>query len=101
VFLARRTRNPDGTHAPPEGYLHEDEPAVRFEDVNWEKEWTRPDHFADSYIGRMYRKNLFREVFSTGMEGLFSGAHGALIGHDGYRADHEHRDLTLGILAAV
>jgi hypothetical protein len=101
VFLARRTRNPDGTHAPPEGYLHEDQPASQFEDLNWEKEWTRPDHFADSYIGRMYRRNLFREVFSTGMEGLFSGAHGALVGRDGYRADQEHRDLTLGILAAV
>lgn len=62
-------------------------------------EFTRSDGFADAYIGKQYPDTGNSEAFSMGMEGVFAGRFGGLVGAGGCRADVEHRDLILGVLA--
>jgi hypothetical protein len=70
------------------------------------------DHFASYYIGRNYNHKSHTEIFSMGMETTFLGTNGSLIGlalpryeHASrvtiFRADIEHRNLTIGILAGI
>lgn len=72
--------------------------------------WIR-DHFSNPYTGKAYDDGG-NEVFSTGVESTLFGTSGSLIGlalpsKEGsllltqYRADIEHRNLTLGILAGI
>lgn len=73
-----------------------------------------PDGFVDSYIGKQYNDKYHTEVFSMGVEALFTGEHGGLLGvevdtsrlaTDGvtkrYRADPEHFALVMGLLATA
>ena len=108
VFLARRTSNPEtGERDPLMRYL----PGVTIRpDVNapvsprglarGRKEWVRPDGFVSPYVGREYGLRDAHEVFTTGMEGVWSGQYGGLVGRGKYTADHEQRHLVLGLLAA-
>lgn len=68
------------------------------------------DHFATPYIGKIYNSSVHTEIFSMGMESTFLGTYGGLIGlslppvegHETIkhnRADIEHRNLTVGLLA--
>lgn len=70
------------------------------------------DHFANPYIGKVYESSVHTEVFSMGMESTFLGTNGALIGLSlpeiegskyikNNRADIEHRNLTVGMLATL
>lgn len=70
------------------------------------------DHFAAAYIGHHYGSKVHTEIFSMGMETTFLGTSGSLIGlalplseRDSavsiFRADIEHRNLTIGILAGI
>ena len=62
----------------------------------------RPDDFADQYIGKQNDAgNLHSEVFSMGMEGVFAGRFGGLRGRGRWKADPDHRNLILGVLATV
>lgn len=63
-------------------------------------EFTRSDGFADRYIGKQ-TSDESSEAFTMGMESLFAGRNGGLVGDGGHRADHEHRDLLLGTLATI
>lgn len=63
-------------------------------------EFTRSDGFADAYIGKQTGE-FSSEAFTMGMEALFAGRSGGLVGDSGYRPDYEHRDLILGTLATV
>lgn len=63
-------------------------------------EWTRPDHFADTYIGKQY-DGASSEVLTMGMEGLFAGRFGGLRGVGKWREDKDHQNLVLGVLATV
>lgn len=63
------------------------------------------DSFVDPYVGKDYGAGQpHTEVFSTGMEALAVGRFGGLTGKgaDGlFRADPEHRQLVLAILAST
>lgn len=70
------------------------------------------DHFATAYIGHHYGSKVHTEIFSMGMETTFLGTNGSLIGLalplserdssvSSFRADIEHRNLTIGILAGI
>lgn len=72
------------------------------------------DHFAAAYVGEHYGSKINTEIFSMGMETTFLGTNGSLIGlalprveieRDSrvsiFRADIEHRNLTIGILAGI
>lgn len=63
-------------------------------------EWTRPDHFASAYMGKHYDHG-HTEILSMGMESLFAGTHGGLIGVNSHDADPEMRNFILGVLATA
>jgi hypothetical protein len=64
------------------------------------EEWVRPDGFVDDYIGKDYQGRAY-EVLSVGMESIFGGSRGALVGADHERVDHDHRAFVLGLLATT
>lgn len=111
TFLARRTTTPEGERDQLHPYLvtksqaRQGPPSDRWE---WDErneglglsEWTRPDGFAEPYTGKQ-TGSKHTEVFTTGMEGVFAGRFGGLSGQGKWKADPEHRDLVLGILATV
>lgn len=62
--------------------------------------WRRPGFFAAVYAGQETMP-WGSEVFSTGVEAALGGRYESLAGHDGGKADPEHLNLVLGILATV
>lgn len=89
-FLERRTTLPNGVREPERTYAR--------------GERVRADGFTESYIGKSY-PGVSTEVFSTGLEALFTGEHGGLTGATNrgkdYSADVEHRNLVLGLYASA
>lgn len=86
--------------------------AIKLSSFNINKSKYAQDHFANDYVGALYGNSPHTEVFSMGMESTFLGTNGSLIGialpqierHPRikiHRADIEHRNLTLGILASM
>ena len=102
AFLVRRTTNPDGTRQPLERY-----------GSTRSRERVRPDAFTNRYVGKTYSHSAdhtmtngehaptHREVISCGMESLFAGSNGALIGVGNYTADPDMRHFILGTLATA
>ena len=64
-------------------------------------ERARPDAFVSAYIGKEYRDSNATEVMSMGMESLFTGTHGGLVGAGRYAADADMRAFVLGVLATA
>lgn len=62
--------------------------------------WRRPGFFAAVYAGQETMP-WGSEVFSTGVEAALGGRYESLAGHDGGKADPEHLNMVLGILATV
>jgi hypothetical protein len=63
------------------------------------KELCRPDHFANRYMGKEYDK--VTEIVTMGMESLFTGTNGGLIGVGRSDPDREFRDFILGAVATA
>ncbi len=63
-------------------------------------EAARRGGFVDPYVGKEYASG-HREVLSMGMESLFGGNFGGLIGITNHRVDLEHRAFVLGALAGL
>ena len=70
-------------------------------DEDEEPEMGYRDHFLDHYMGKVYTSGS-REVMSVGMESIFGGKNGGLIGmsKDG-RKDEDMRDFVLGALVTI
>lgn len=114
TFVARRTTDPETNlrhpltgYAPTRGRKGFANPPTdswdyeqRGHQLGKDAEFVREDGFVDHYVGKQTSKDS-SEVFSMGMEGVFAGRYGGLVGRAGHRADHEHRDLILGTLATV
>lgn len=64
------------------------------------KEYCRPDHFPERYMGKEYNGEYF-ELMSVGMEALFAGGFGGFIGVGRHTSDRESRDFILGTLAVA
>lgn len=64
------------------------------------KEYCRPDHFPERYMGKEYKGDNF-ELLSLGMEALFAGRTGGFIGIGRHDSDRETRDFILGTLAVA
>lgn len=63
----------------------------------------KPDHFVTSYMGREYGGYAY-EVGSVGVESIFGGNHGGLVGLDSSgrtHADEDTRSFVLGLLATA
>lgn len=93
TFRYRRTLQPDG----------EQEPRQVIYAGTREYGWR--DEFANHYMGRDYGNltaTKHSEVFSMGVESVFSGSNGGLRG-DGpnEKPDPEHRNLILGLFASA
>lgn len=65
------------------------------------KEKCRPDHYANRYMGRVYKNSSHTEFLSVAMESMFAGTNGGLIGVGRSGSDRESRDMALGILATA
>lgn len=94
AFLHRRTTNENGEQEP----LQQLYPGAS---GTMAKEVSRPDSFVHSYIGKDYGNGRYYEVLSMGVESVFSGDNGGLIGAGRYHADTDHRAFVLGTLATV
>lgn len=116
VFLARRTMSTDGNREsleplhsgvkgkPPKDRWEYEERLgrLRSQKARREFEWVRGDHLANRYAGKQYTPGRKHgELFTMGMEGVFAGQSGGLVGRGGFRADPEHRDLILGMLVSL
>lgn len=59
------------------------------------------DNFPIHYMGKVYGDgSLGGELFSTGMEALFTGRFGGLSGMAGYSADPDYKRFILGMIAS-
>jgi len=88
-FATRRATLPDGTITPLAPIYH-----------GAPDEVARDGGYVDPYMGREYPSG-HREVLSTGVEALFGGAFGGLVGVGGFAPDLNHRAFVLGSLAGL
>ena len=76
------------------------------------REVARDAGFASPYVGKIYSDSgsgrrhdiegrYATEVMSMGMEAIFGGKHGSLLGADRAPADPDHRAFVLGVLATA
>ena len=66
------------------------------------QEYAHEGGFVDKYVGRDYFTNNNYEVFTTGIESLYSGSYGGLVGNGiTTKPDPDHRNFILGILATL
>ena len=72
------------------------------------RELVRADDFVDAYIGRVYKDNYgqesrITEVLTVGVQAMFGGGYGGLIGNDGIKSKHDDdmRAFILGMMASV
>lgn len=96
-FDARRTTDENGVR----------EPLVNlYPHIKNNNELTRRDGYMIPYIGKQYEAGYQREIFTIGVEAMFSGKYGAFTGipdfkGDIYREDKDHRAFMLGTLATA
>jgi hypothetical protein len=57
------------------------------------------DNFAEHYMGRTYEDGA-TELLSMGMESIFSGTQGGLVGAKNYKADADYKRFIFGMLAS-
>lgn len=90
-FIRRRTTKEDGTR----------EGMIRI--YARKNEFGQPDNFIDNYMGKHYDHSDGKhwEVLSTGAEALWTGAFGGFMGVGNYKADTDHRNFILGIMAGI
>jgi hypothetical protein len=65
------------------------------------KEYARTDNFVNPYMGKEYPNPTHREVLSTGMEAVFGGNYGGLVGAGDTNPDHDMKHFILGLLASA
>lgn len=88
-FLKRRTTDPAT------GLQQEPRPLWR-----GSKERARAGDFISAYTGKDYGEEAF-EVLSTGVDALFGGRRGGLVGTAGMKQDLDHRNFVLGVMATA
>jgi hypothetical protein len=88
AFYRRRTVDENGEQMPYTAYMGS------------RKERVISDGFANEYVGKTYNGQAY-EVLSVGMEAVFAGSQGALLGVDQEKADADHRAWVLGTVVAV
>ncbi|GAA2030952.1 hypothetical protein GCM10009720_09020 [Yaniella flava] len=91
AFLKRRTTHENGQR----------EDLIDLYPGNGVREVARPDNFVTSYIGKEYGRKNAHEVLSVGVEAVFSGKYGGLVGAGRYEADTDHRAFVLGAMATI
>lgn len=64
------------------------------------KEYGRADSFIDLYMGKEYTDS-YREVLSTGAEGLFSKSFGGFAGLAGSKSDPDMKNFLIGLWASA
>jgi hypothetical protein len=66
-------------------------------------EFAHKGDFVSNYTGRDYFTGNNYEVFTTGIEAIYSGTYGGLVGNsNGYvKEDKDHRGFVLGMLATL
>lgn len=65
------------------------------------KEYARPDNFITAYMGKDYGTSRYHEVMSMGVQALYGGDSGGLIGVNGHKPDEDMRAFVLGVLASA
>lgn len=88
-FLRRRTTDPETGEPEPYRPLW---PGSR--------ERVQADNFITSYTGKTYDGEAY-EVLSTGVDSLFGGRNGGMVGTAGEKADPDMRAFILGVMATA
>jgi hypothetical protein len=94
AFLKRRAG-----HLPVEGNS-EVTPEKLSSIYSGKKEVGFKDNFPSHYMGKVYHGSSYKEILSMGMESVFSGTNGGLVGLDNYSADADYKKFILGVLAS-
>ena len=93
-FLKRRTTDSDGKREPLLKIIDLEEGSkYKAEEV------VRADGFPNAYMGKEY-EDKYREVLSMGMESIFAGSNGGLIGLGKYKSDSDMKNFIIGLLAS-
>ena len=95
-FLERRTTFEDENG----NMVQQPKERIRPGEKTMSKEYCRPDHFPERYMGKEYGGSYF-ELMSVGMEAVFAGQFGGFIGIGRHTSDRESRDFILGTLAVA
>lgn len=93
-FLKRRTTDANGERQTMQKLI-DLQPNGKYDS----SELTRADNFANNYIGKEYESGS-REVLSMGMEAIFAGSQGGLMGFGNYKADPDMKNFIIGLLAS-
>jgi hypothetical protein len=64
-------------------------------------EYAYYDSFVNAYMGKIYERSTSKEILSMGMESLFAGTNGGLMGGSGAKSDPEMKRFILGLLATA
>lgn len=88
-YHRERTTNPDGTRTERVTLAH----------LGMPDEVVYAGGFIHAYMGKVYERRRLYEIMACGVEALFGGGYGGLIGVGTYRADEDMRDFVLGVLA--
>lgn len=92
AFLKRRSGKTDDTYY--DNMTHTEGSSERYHGNT---------NFVASYVGRVYYMDDSTEVFTTGIEALYGGSYGGLVGNSfNYKTtDKDHRGFVLGALAVL
>lgn len=64
------------------------------------KEMGYKDNFPTHYMGKVYSGSSYKEILSMGMESVFAGTNGGLVGLGNHKADADYKKFILGVLAS-
>lgn len=80
-----------------------DKPYKNMVSINNTEELAWDGGFVTKYVGRSYFNEEHYEVFTTGVEALYGGNMGGLVGNSSsyYQKDSDHRAFTLGVMATL
>lgn len=96
AFLKRRSG-----HLPAEdGSNVEPEKLTSIYEGKKKKEMGYKDNFPSHYMGKVYSDSNYKEILSMGMESVFAGTNGGLVGLDNHKPDADYKKFILGVLAS-
>lgn len=96
AFLKRRSGNLPSE----DGSATEPEKLTSIYEGSKKKEMGYKDNFPSHYMGKVYSGSNYKEILSMGMESVFAGTNGGLVGLDNHKPDADYKKFILGVLAS-
>lgn len=96
AFLKRRSGNLPSE----DGTVVEPEKLTSIYQGSKKREMGYKDNFPSHYMGKVYSGSSYKEILSMGMESVFAGTNGGLVGLDNHKPDADYKKFILGVLAS-